>query len=423
MSRCTGSIPSRNMVAKRIMVWTCASVLCTLAHSQTFTGFPRQSGPLTGQEMVPADTGVVPPSVVFSTGQMAQFVNGLDPGQNWLIAGDAAQNLWQRGTTGPTSGVVPVFGPDRWAYWSGASTPVVVSRAAQTRVGFGYSYRVQRTSGATGMSRVCMGQEISSVNSVALQGKVVEVDFGLVAGANFSSGAVEVLVVSGTGINEGVSALASGIGGGSGWTGQTNVVDAFFSPVGLGLLRPGVVGRMSNIETEAAVVVCWTPGGTAGAADYIDLSGIQMRLAPALAAFVSGSVAYDANAVGMPAFLWRHADIEGLLQYAFYWQVNESAGVSAIGLCRSVVSTEADCLTTFPVPMVRVPDMGFVVGFAVDANAGGLVPCTGLGVVTGMVQTQRTVTLACTTASNVRSADFLYNNGGGGVIMANAEWM
>ena len=63
----------------------------------------------------------------------------------------------------------------------------------------------------------------------------------------------------------------------------------------------------------------------------------------------------------------------------------------------------------------------FSPGFATDANSGGITPCTGLAMTPGMVATQLGVTIGCATGVNVKTATFLYENGGSGVISADAE--
>ena len=402
----------------------------TCALAQVFQGFPPAQPPLSGNEQIPADTGANPPSEVISTGQLAQFVTSFDPGQNWLIAGDAGQNLWQRGVTGPVATTSVLFGPDRWAYWSGTSTPMVVSKdltAGVTPPGFNAAYKMQRQSGATGVSPLCLTQELSSTNSVSLQGKFVELDFNVFGGPNVSSPLVRIFVVVGTGVNEGVGKLAFGLNGGGGgsvgWTGQANVVSANFSPIAAGaLVHPAVVGRLPINETEVGVALCAFPSGTAGAGDYLDFSGVQMRLAPALASFASAVTAYAAQALQVPPFIWRLGNQEALLQQAYYWQRNEGAGLDVIGPnCRSVTALRADCFLLFPVPMGQTPSMAFVPGFATDANSGGLEACTGLAVSPGMVATVLGVTIGCAAGSNVKAASFLYENGGSGVISADAE--
>jgi len=400
------------------------------ASAQVFTGLPPVQPPLTGAEQLPADTGVSPPSVRITTQQLGQYGVTLDPQQNWLIAGDASQNLFQRGVNGPVATTNVMFGPDRWAYWSGAVTPMTVGQdltAIATVPGFSAAYKMQRQVASAGTDLMCMAQEISTANSRMLQGQVVDLDFYVFGGANLSASQVGMYIITGTGTDEGVQSLAFGFNGGGGgsvgWTGQRRVVGAQYSPLFIGrATRPAVVGLVPTSATEVGVVICMAPNGTAGAGDFMDFSGIQLRMAPGLAPFVSQFTAYAAALLPSPNFVWRLGNQETLLQEAYYWQRNEGAGLDVIGgPCLSQISLRADCFLQFPVPMGKVPTVTFSPGFATDANSGGITPCTGLAMTPGMVTTQLGMTIGCATGVNVKTATFLYENGGSGMIKVDGE--
>ena len=406
-----------------------AAGLCPAA-SQIFTGLPPAVPPLTGQEKVPADTGIAPPSVTFTTQQLAQFSTSLNASSNFLIAGDASQNLFQRGIVGPTATTTVLFGPDRWAYWGTAATPMSVGQdllGIATLPGFSAAYKMQRQSGSTGTDMLCMAQEISSANSRMLQGQVVDLDFYVFGGANLSATQMGIFIITGTGTDEGVSKLAFGFNGGgggsAGWTGQNRVVGALFSPIFIGkVTQPAVVGRMPTNETEVGVVLCMTPTGTAGASDFLDFSGIQLRTAPALASYAAAFTAYTAWSLPTPPFVWRLN--EAALQQAYYWRINEGPALSVMASgCRYTSPTNSDCLIAFPVPMGKVPTMAFAPGFATDSAGAGLFNCQALSIVPGMVATNLGAPVECVagTGNTVRPAAFLYNNGGTGMIAADAE--
>jgi hypothetical protein len=422
-------------VSRIVTTLSCAAMLVIAAHvdayAQVFTGFPPATVPLSGNEQVPADTGGSPPSVRITSRQLGQYLLGYDPQRNWLIAGDASQNLWQRGTTGAVSSGLVVFGPDRWAYWGTSATAMQVSQdltSAAVLPGFGAAYRMQRVAGSTGTDMLCMGQEVSSVNSVMLQGQFVSLDFDVLGGADLSASQVGIYIMTGTGVDEGMQKLAFGFNGGGGgsvgWTGQNRVVGALYSPLVVGGMRqPAVVGWMPTNETEVGVLLCMTPTGTAGTYDFLDFSAIQLRMASALAPFASLYSAYEAAALPTPPFVWRPNTLETFLQYAYYWQETENAGTSVVGSsCRvGSANNQADCFMLFPVPLNRVPDMSFVTGFSVDTSTSLTQPCTGLGLTPGISASVTGATIRCTATSNVKAASFLYNGAGAGVIRADAE--
>jgi hypothetical protein len=66
--------------------------------------------------------------------------------------------------------------------------------------------------------------------------------------------------------------------------------------------------------------------------------------------------------------------------------------------------------------------MSYANGFATDANSGGLTSCTGLAATAGVNPTFKGTAVSCTAAVNVKTANFLYENGGAGMISADAEY-
>ena len=91
--------------------------------------------PFSGSEQIGADTllsgGAPPQSEAINLNQVKSFVNGGPSKVNYIIGGDAAQNLWQRGTTGKSVTTTTTYGgPDRFFYWSGSSTAMTVSRSS-----------------------------------------------------------------------------------------------------------------------------------------------------------------------------------------------------------------------------------------------------------------------------------------------------
>jgi hypothetical protein len=133
---------------------------------------------------------------------------------NYLIGGDATTNLWQRATTGSSvTTSVTYGGPDRWAYWSGTSTAMTVSRdatAADLPTGVKYGFKMQRTAAQTGVVQMCMMQEIETAAAISLAGKTAEIDLWAAPLANYSAAnaAFTVYLMTGTGTDEGVAGTA-----------------------------------------------------------------------------------------------------------------------------------------------------------------------------------------------------------------------
>lgn len=434
--------------------------VCVAGSTGVSTGTPgvtycnnTNTYPLTGNEQIPADTelasGQSPQSEAITVAQLQQSVVAQPNSTNFLIGGDAGTNLWQRGTTGSSVTTTETFGgPDRWAYWSGASTAMTVSQsntAAALPASYQQTFRMQRTASQTGVVQMCMAQEIESINAFALQGQTVELDFHAYTGANFSAANVQMTayIVYGTVADEGMQKLAFGLNGGGGgasaWTGQTNATAAVINLGAVSTLgRYAAVATIPTTAKEVGVALCFTPVGTAGTTDALYFSGIQLRRAPQLAGggnnpnYVSASVGYSCDntanaALQCAAFERRSAETEALLQYRYYYQITETSTLYARGLCRSRSTTTCSWDIKYPVPMRVAPTVTYANGFAVETTAAGgtLNNCT-LANDTTVASTVNSVTdaYALCTATTVPAAgtvDQVYDNSGTGTVKATAE--
>ena len=311
---------------------------------------------------------------------------------SFIIAGDANQNLWQRGTTGSSVTTTLTYGgPDRWAYWSGTSTAMTVSRdttAAALPTGTTADFRMQRTAAQAGVVQMCMTQEVPSSNAVYLAGHTVALDFNVYTGANFSATAMNAYIITGTGSDEGTSKMAFALnagGGGSGaWTGQANATVGAFTGMAVSTAyRVAAVANIPATATEVGVALCYTPTGTASTTDALYFSNIELRKADHLSGFVNTTTAYAVTAAPqnpsqgsitvnpataglvtpgslfvtapgqnaiIPAFTRRPTSIEQYLQWSFFYQWNDftTAGIP-IGPA-GYYNTTTNCQIQFPLP-------------------------------------------------------------------------
>ena len=311
---------------------------------------------------------------------------------SFLIAGDANQNLWQRGTTGSSvTTTITYGGPDRWAYWSGTNTAMTVSRdttAAALPTGTTADFKMQRTAAQTGVVQMCMTQEVPTSNAVYLAGHTVSLDFNVYTGANFSATAMNAYIITGTGTDEGVSKMAfafnAGGGGSSTWTGQATATSGAFTGMAVSTAyRVAAVANIPAAATEVGVLLCYTPVGTASTTDALYFSNIELRKADHLSGFVNtasaynvvastnnpqqGSITVNPTAVGLtspgsvfvsapgqnaiiPAFTRRPTTIEQYLQWSFYYQWNDlTTAALPIGPAGYYNTTTA-CQIQFPLP-------------------------------------------------------------------------
>ena len=332
------------------------------------------------------------PQAVYASGALLSGVYA-QAGQsdNYLIGGDAGQNLWQRGTTsagGTITNTSLPYTADRWVGWSSLTgttfTVNQVTTAAALPTGTLDALQVKLSNSQTGTGQVCIAQEIASQNAVYLAGHTVELDFSAYAGATWTASALNAYIIYGTSTDEGTSKLAyalnAGGGGSSTWTGQTNATTGAFPLSVSTLTRAAAIATLPSTATEVAVALCFTPSGTssgAGGTDYVSYSNIELRKADYLAAFANSTTAYTVNTSStnpsqsyitatinnavqngaIPAFSRRLAAVEAALQYQYYWQINEPAASKAVGNGNYQTSTICDVQIPTPVPMRIAPTL------------------------------------------------------------------
>jgi hypothetical protein len=393
--------------------------------------------------------GIAQPYSTYITCLNLAGYNGQLPAKsNLLIAGDATQNLFQRGTTGASVTTTATYGgPDRWFYWSGTSTAMTVSRdstaADLPATGYEYAYKMARTSGQTGVVQMCMAQIIETPNVYQMQGTTVELDFHAIEGATAASAGdvFNAYIVTGTVANEGASDLAFGVnaggGGSQGWTGQANAASPVI-PINASAGRYGVVATIPTGALEAAVVLCDTPVGTAGATDYAAFAGIQLIRNSSAAPYVAASTGYlcslNTGGTGSSGLVLncssfdrsRNNELEALLQYRYYYQITEGAAFTQRGMCEIDTTSIALCNVVFPVPMRAAPTMTYVTGFAA-LNVATAVQCTGnttASVPTGNAANTFGVMMDCASSAGFSAASTAAvwgDDGGTGKIEASAE--
>ena len=200
-----------------------------------------------------------------------EYRGGAPLSENYLING--ALDIWQRGTSGPGFVSSGGFVADRW---QGARESAVagqtMSRQSSGLTGIQYCLRLQRDSGNTGTQALRLSQSIESANSFALAGKTVTLSFYARTGANFSGSSIAAYIYSGTGTDQ--NNLISG------FTGNSTVASSLSLPVSSSWTRFTISGSVSSSATQLAVMIAYTPSGTAGAADYIEITGVQLEEGP-----------------------------------------------------------------------------------------------------------------------------------------------
>jgi hypothetical protein len=198
-----------------------------------------------------------------------QFLQGTDylsPYQgfrNALINGSF--NIWQRGTS--LTGYA--YTADRWLAYN-AATVNTISRQTASLAGFQYCARVQRNSGATSTAQQYLVQPVESVNSYYLQGKPVILSFWARKGANYSSASslLNANIETSTGTDQ--SYIAAWAGSSPSAVGTVTLTTTWQKFT----INSSIVPLTAN---QVAVSFSYIPVGTAGAADYFEITGCQLE--------------------------------------------------------------------------------------------------------------------------------------------------
>lgn len=314
--------------------------------------------PLTGAETIPADTnlsnGQNPASEAITVTQLSgasRASAGSGGWRNVLVGGDFGTNLWQRGTAASADiSNTLTYDADQWWNLGGASSAINVTKetgAADITAAFAASLRFQRKSANADVAAICTGQVLTSANSTRFQSKVTEFIVHLLAGANFSAASSQVTITIGygTGSDQSAATFAAGT-----WTGYTAAV-AQTTTISTTWNRYSAVASIPATATQVGVKICYTPVGTAGANDWIELAGAQLDDNPAAVAY-NGSTSATGN---MASFERVPASIEALREYAYFYRLSEPASTAALpASCQATGANTNICNVFMPVPMRAV---------------------------------------------------------------------
>jgi hypothetical protein len=189
--------------------------------------------------------------------------------KNRIINGD--MTISQRGTsfTNVGSGSPPTYTLDRWVgFRGGYAANLDVSQQAGFS-GFQNCLRMQRTSGTSSTQIMTMNQVIETNNCFDLAGQSATLSVTIRAGANYSGGAVAIGIQTSTINNDTSANLANG-----NFTAGSFTANPTITTTGTTYTATGSVP--ANART-IAIQISWTPTGTAGANDFIEITGCQLE--------------------------------------------------------------------------------------------------------------------------------------------------
>ena len=217
-------------------------------------------------------------------------------GKNKIINGD--MSIAQRGTTFTVGASSYTYTLDRYKAFS-ANTATTVSQNTSAPTGFSYSLKLQRPNANTGVNALSVVQIIETANCMSLQGQVVALSFYIKKGANYSGGNVTVQLLSGTGTDQGGDPYS--------FTGlATPINDATYSPTA-SFVRVPYTGTVASGAKELAVVIAYTPTGTAGADDALYITGVQLEQSNVMTGFTPAGGTFQAEVAAAQRYYYRTA--------------------------------------------------------------------------------------------------------------------
>jgi hypothetical protein len=194
-------------------------------------------------------------------------------GKNAIING--GMDIWQRGTSISATASSQPYVSDRWQILTNANQASTISRQTTSDTtnlpSIQYCLQFQRNSGQTGTGSLGLGQSFETVNSIPLAGKTVTLSFYARRGANYSatSNALIAYIVTGTGTDQN-RIIGS-------YTGDSTSINTTVT-LTTTWQRFTLTGTLPTTTTEIAPYFIYNPTGTAGAADYYEITGVQLEL-------------------------------------------------------------------------------------------------------------------------------------------------
>ena len=227
---------------------------------------------------------------LFKSGCVPLAINHFANFRNLIDGGDFSINPFQRNIPGlasagvittPISATATYFADRFFAVGSGRpSTAILMAAVADTqhpRLHPGLKISRQQATRARrqSMSGRCSRPSIS----LRCQGQTVTLSFWAKAGANYSGGALTVQVIAGGSVNQSAASPRHG---------RLDLRRACRQHRTSGdpsMTRYQFSGVVPAAATQLAVLLSFTPSGTAGADDSISINGVQLEIGPSASAF------------------------------------------------------------------------------------------------------------------------------------------
>lgn len=195
---------------------------------------------------------------------------GVQPGRNW--ADNPGFDVWQAGTSFAIAANTDTQLADRWKTRR-TTTGLTISRQTGFN-GAQYCLRSQRDSGATGTGGMQLFHHMPIERVRALAGRTLYVSMHIRCGANYSGGTVGLTWYSGTTGGETLTMTGAGIGFPTGGVATGN--GTLGTPTTSAARVVGAAFTVPSSALDLALRILWTPTGTAGADDWIEITNVRI---------------------------------------------------------------------------------------------------------------------------------------------------
>ncbi len=178
---------------------------------------------------------------------------------------------------------------------------------------------MQRDNGNTNTSGVRLFYSLETADSIPYAGKTVTLSYYVRSGANYSGGSNAYITLgSGTGTDQQL--------GNTGFTGFSTVAaNNSITPTST-WTRYSITGTVGSSATQLGLEIGYTPTGTAGANDFIEVTGIQLDEGSVALPYRRASSTIQGELAACQRYYWRNTARAAQLQTI------TSTGTSLLGM-------------------------------------------------------------------------------------------
>jgi len=313
-------------------------------------------------------------------------------GKNTVL--NSAFNVWQRGTS--FASAANIYTADRWlVYRSGANltTSRVATGDTTNLPNIQYATRLQRTASSTNLDIVYFMQMFETINTIPMVGQTVTLSFYARRGANYSptSNILNASIRTGTGTDQNWI---------NGYTGEATPLTTN-ATLTTTWQRFTVSGTIATSANELTVLFSYTPTGTAGAADLVEITGVQLEIAASASAYSQNTSTYQSELAACQRYYFRASSAQGGVysQFTSFAPAYSSTNVSMpvpVPVTMRINPTSVDYST-----VILSDGTNFVTAssVAIDSHSSATVPKVSGGA-TGLTATTRSYSIWANNSSS-----------------------